>query len=82
MKGVQDLLITVISRIFTRLRFKTEDQLKDTLIDYLYKDFVDKHIQIEGFTNERDFVLYLLDEGIPKIKFTITSQNALLEPIL
>ena len=82
----EGLLARALSMIFTKiLVFKTEEQIKDILIEYLSKDFVDAHIQISGFTldaldgsgevYQSVFKFYLVDEGVAKIRFTITPQK-------
>ena len=79
----EGLLARALSMIFTKiLVFKTEEQVKDILIEYLSKDFVDAHIQILGFTlggsgevYQSAFKFYLVDEGVAKFRFIITSQK-------
>ena len=71
----EKLLIRALVRIFKKiLVFKTEEQIKDTLVEYFSKDFVEKHIQISGFTDD-SFVFYLVDEEVLKFKFTVTPQK-------
>ena len=82
----EELLTRALLRVFTKiLVFKTREQVKDTLVEYFSKDFVDAHIQISGFTldaldgsgevYQSVFKFYLVDEGVAKIRFTITPQK-------
>ena len=81
----EELLTRALLKVFTKiLVFKTREQVKDTLVEYFSKDFVDAHIQILGFTLDVDssgevyqstFKFYLVDEGVAKIRFTITPQK-------
>ena len=71
----EKLLTHALLKVFTKiLVFKTREQVKDTLVEYFSKDFVEKYIQISEFTDD-SFVFYLVDEEVIEFKFTITPQK-------
>ena len=71
----EKLLTHALLMVFKKiLVFKTREQVKDTLVEYFSKDFVERHIQISGFTDD-SFVFYLFDEEALKFKLTVTPQK-------